>query len=102
MPCNRQRTSLEYASMVEEGIRNKVLKRSALTGIASNAFLAVLKLAIGLISGSVAIVSDAANNLSDMLSSIVTIVVHVGARGCCRSGRGQARRAVSVLHGSAG
>ena len=60
--------------MVEEGIRNKVLKRTALTGIASNAFIAVLKLAIGLISGSVAIVSDAANNLSDMLSSIVTIV----------------------------
>ncbi len=43
-------------------------------GIASNAFIAVLKLIIGLLSGSVAIVSDAANNLSDMLSSIVTII----------------------------
>ena len=62
------------ANMVEEGIRKKVLRRTAVTGIASNAFIAVLKLIIGLASGSVAIISDAANNLSDMLSSIVTII----------------------------
>ena len=62
------------AIMVEEGTRKKVLQRTAATGIASNAFIAVLKLIIGIASGSVAIVSDAANNLSDMLSSIVTII----------------------------
>ena len=62
------------ANMVEEGIRKKVLRSSAVTGIASTAFIAVLKLIIGLASGSVAIISDAANNLSDMLSSIVTII----------------------------
>ena len=62
------------ASMVDEAVRNRILKRTALTGIISNAFIALLKLVIGLASGSLAIVSDAANNLSDMLSSIVTIV----------------------------
>lgn len=54
--------------------RNRILKRTALTGIISNAFIAACKLVIGLFSGSVAIVSDAANNASDMLSSVVTII----------------------------
>ena len=54
--------------------RNRILKRTALTGIISNAFIATCKLVIGLFSGSVAIVSDAANNASDMLSSVVTII----------------------------
>ena len=56
--------------------RNRILKRTALTGIISNAFIAACKLVIGLFSGSVAIVSDAANNASDMLSSVVTIIGH--------------------------
>lgn len=54
--------------------RNRILKMTALMGIVSNALIAVLKLIIGLFSGSVAIMSDAANNASDMLSSVVTIV----------------------------
>lgn len=62
------------AAMVEEGTRKRILSQTAAMGIASNAFIAALKLVIGLISGSVSIVSDAANNLSDMLSSIVTII----------------------------
>ena len=53
--------------------RNRILKRTALTGIISNAFIAACKLVIGLFSGSVAIVSDAANNASDMLSSVVGV-----------------------------
>lgn len=60
--------------MIDAGIRDKVLKRTALLGIISNAAIAVVKVAIGFFSGSVAIMSDAANNASDMLSSVVTIM----------------------------
>lgn len=60
--------------MIDEEIRNKVLKRTALLGILSNAAIAAVKVIIGFFSGSVAIMSDAANNASDMLSSVVTIM----------------------------
>lgn len=60
--------------MVAEETRNKVLKRTAMLGIISNAAIAAVKVIIGLFSGSVAIMSDAANNASDMLSSAVTIM----------------------------
>ena len=60
--------------MIEEETRNKVLKRTALLGIISNAAIAAIKVVIGFFSGSVAIMSDAANNASDMLSSVVTIM----------------------------
>ncbi|HKM22221.1 MAG TPA: cation diffusion facilitator family transporter [Lachnospiraceae bacterium] len=43
-------------------------------GIAFNIFLFLLKLFAGLISGSIAIMADAFNNLSDAGSSIVTLV----------------------------
>jgi len=43
-------------------------------GIACNLFLFVLKLIIGLLMNSIAVVSDAINNLSDMCSSLITIV----------------------------
>ena len=44
------------------------------TGIVVNAMLFVLKFVIGLLSGSVAIAADAANNLADAGSSVVTII----------------------------
>ena len=43
-------------------------------GIASNLGLFALKLSVGLLSGSVSIVADAINNLSDAGSSIVTLL----------------------------
>jgi len=42
-------------------------------GILCNLFLFILKIAIGLVMNSIAIISDAVNNLSDMASSIITI-----------------------------
>ena len=44
------------------------------TGIAANLLLFLVKLAAGLLSGSVAILADGFNNLSDAGSSIVTLV----------------------------
>lgn len=43
-------------------------------GLAINALVFLLKLMIGLATGSVAIIADAFNNLSDALSSVVTVV----------------------------
>ena len=43
-------------------------------GIAVNVLLFVIKFIIGLLSGSVAIAADAANNLSDAGSSVVTVI----------------------------
>jgi len=42
-------------------------------GVLCNLFLFILKIVIGLIMNSIAIISDAVNNLSDMASSIITI-----------------------------
>ncbi len=43
-------------------------------GIAANVLLAAMKALVGLLSSSIAIVLDAVNNLSDALSSVITIV----------------------------
>ena len=43
-------------------------------GILANLFLAGFKAAVGLISNSISVVLDAVNNLSDALSSVITII----------------------------
>ena len=43
-------------------------------GIAGNILLVAFKAAVGLATGSVAVILDAVNNLSDALSSVITIV----------------------------
>ncbi len=48
--------------------------RTASIGIGANLLMAGFKIAIGLLSGSIAIASDAVNNASDSLSSLVTII----------------------------
>ena len=54
--------------------REKVVVRTSIIGIIANVFLAGFKAFVGLMSHSVAIVMDAVNNLSDALSSIITII----------------------------
>ena len=54
--------------------REQVIVRTSLIGILANVFLAGFKAAVGVISGSIAIVLDAVNNLSDALSSVITII----------------------------
>lgn len=55
-------------------VRSKVGKLSGVVGILCNIVLFALKLAVGTISGSVAITADAMNNLSDATSSVVTLI----------------------------
>lgn len=54
--------------------REKMIYKAGIVGIAVNALLAVIKLMISGMTGSVAIASDAVNNISDGASSIITIL----------------------------
>ncbi|MCR5230211.1 MAG: cation diffusion facilitator family transporter [Solobacterium sp.] len=54
--------------------RSRIIVRTSMIGIAANILLAGFKAAVGVISGSIAVVLDAVNNLSDALSSVITIV----------------------------
>ena len=54
--------------------RDTVIVRTSVIGIIANLFLAAFKAAVGLLSNSIAVVLDAVNNLSDALSSVITIV----------------------------
>ncbi len=54
--------------------REKVVIKTSIISIISNIVLAAFKAFVGLLANSIAIISDAVNNLSDALSSIITIV----------------------------
>ncbi len=57
-----------------QGSREKIIIRTSVIGIAANVFLAAFKAFVGISSHSIAIVNDAINNLSDALSSVITII----------------------------
>ena len=54
--------------------RNKKIIKTSIIGIVTNALLVGFKMTVGLIANSIAIVLDAVNNLTDVLSSIITII----------------------------
>ena len=59
--------------------RKKAIVRTSIIGVLANFLLAAFKALVGILSNSIAIILDAVNNLSDMMSSIVTLVgVHIG------------------------
>ena len=64
----------QSTSAASEISRDKVIVRTSIVGIVANVFLAVFKAIIGIVSNSIAVTLDAVNNLSDALSSIITII----------------------------
>lgn len=54
--------------------REKAITRTSVIGITTNIFLVAFKAGVGLLAGAIAIVLDAVNNLTDALSSIITII----------------------------
>jgi len=54
--------------------RNAQIIRTSVVGVVTNVLLAAFKAIVGALSHSFAIVMDAINNLSDALSSVITIV----------------------------
>ena len=57
-----------------EDVRNKYGYLAGMVGIIANFILFGVKLSVGLLTSSIAIMADAFNNLSDMASSVITIV----------------------------
>ena len=66
---------LEERNMENETLnRDRIIVRTSIIGILTNVLLAGFKAAVGLLSNSIAVILDAVNNLSDALSSVITIV----------------------------
>lgn len=63
-----------YQDVDNATVRNDYGKFSSIMGIIFNVILFTIKLIAGLLSGSVAIVADAVNNLSDASSSIISFI----------------------------
>jgi len=63
-------------SYMEDEIQNRgeVIVKTSIVGIVANLFLVTFKAIVGVLSNSIAVILDALNNLSDAVSSIVTIV----------------------------
>lgn len=68
----RQGASGDVNALSKE--RERIIVRTSVIGILTNLLLAGFKAVVGVLSGSIAIVLDAVNNLSDALSSVITIV----------------------------
>ena len=54
--------------------RDRIIIRTSLIGIIVNLLLAAVKGTIGVITNSIAVTTDAVNNMSDALSSLITII----------------------------
>ena len=63
-----------YENSEDMAVRASVGKLAGATGIVCNIILFLGKLAAGLLAGSVSIIADAVNNLSDASSSVVTLL----------------------------
>lgn len=64
----------DYQNVSLQPVREKHGKLASLVGILSNLVLFIIKLFAGIFSGSISIIADSINNLSDMGSSVITLV----------------------------
>lgn len=62
-----------YKDITNPKVRTAHGKMATIVGIVSNLVLFIAKLLIGIFSGSIAIIGDSFNNLTDMGSSIITL-----------------------------
>ncbi len=70
-----------YKNTADPSVRVAYGFLSSITGISCNVLLSILKLIVGMLSGSVAVTADAFNNLSDAGSSVVTLIgFHLASR----------------------
>lgn len=71
---NKEQTEVAENIIQETINRDKVIVKTSVIGIVTNIFLVIFKATIGLLSNSIAVILDAVNNLSDALSSVITII----------------------------
>lgn len=63
----------DYRNPQDPQVHSAVGRMAGITGIVCNIMLSLIKLIAGTLTGSIAIIADAANNLSDAISSVVTL-----------------------------
>lgn len=63
-----------YEKISDESVRESYGVLSGGVGITLNVLLSLIKLCAGIISASVSVTADAMNNLSDALSSVITLI----------------------------
>lgn len=92
------------AAAASSDSRSGAIVRTSLAGIAANMLLVAIKITVGVITRSVAIVSDGVNNLTDAFSSILVIV---GAYLACKKpdqrhpfGYGRIEYVVTIIIGA--
>ena len=61
-------------NVTDRAVRERYGVLGGILGVICNLFLFAVKTAIGMLMNSIAIISDAFNNLSDLGSSLVTII----------------------------
>lgn len=64
----------DYENVNDPTVRTAYGKLAGIVGIITNVLLAATKLVIGTLSGSIAVVADGINNLTDASSSVITLV----------------------------
>lgn len=64
----------DYKNVSDSAVRTRYGLCAGIFGIITNVILCVFKLIVGLIGGSITVIADAINNLSDAGSSVVTLV----------------------------
>lgn len=64
----------DYENVKDSSVRDSYGKLAGAVGIASNSLLCIMKIVIGWLSGSIAIVADGINNLADASSSVITLI----------------------------
>ena len=63
----------EFTAPLNPNVRLSVLKKASWAGIVGNLLLSALKIISGLISGSLAVIGDGIDSLSDVVTSMVTL-----------------------------
>lgn len=58
----------------QNDLRIRTIKRTSWRGIIGNAFLAILKIVTGFLSGSVAVIADGIDSATDIVTSLITLL----------------------------
>ncbi|MCH4084693.1 MAG: cation diffusion facilitator family transporter [Olsenella sp.] len=74
MTAQEEKNATQDRGMASDSPREATIVRTSVLGIAANVLLAAFKAAVGIATRSVAVTMDAVNNLSDAMSSVITIV----------------------------
>jgi len=53
--------------------RSKIIIKASWVGVAGNTFLSILKIVVGLLSGSLAVLADGIDSASDIVTSLITL-----------------------------